>query len=693
MSHLMAPKTHGWKKTPAKSARNNFGLNKLRPYKPDHLRKTVKRKRRTDKFVCPMKYCFKELTRINNHLRQTHGKKDKEEVDRLAAKAIPVKPLPEIALSSSSEDEEEEQQHTDDASYTPFFETFNSEDDDDDYIEVGNRNRNTKDDLEQDDDSEHENEEENESADEEEEDEDDRFVMSSKEEDNVMADFIDFLVSVDGGYKALRCAKRHSKVVMSIVRNNNDCVDYYNLTKREFLVNWIDNFGGKSGTTKTYLGSLKHFFNFCTAQKRDLIDLKQVVRISTLIDQWKRNLWKQIRRSKYDKDLSDLEKMPKLDDLTKFDNSAHVKQAVSTLNMLIATEVIGKLDFCLVRDYMLTTLITDNSTRPGALANMTLREFRKSKKEKEAFVIGVRKHKTDYNGPAFISISFNLMKYMRKYMVCRNQLPGIGNRDHDPVFVSWSGSSMTSNMINIQFQRFWKNAVGESATITSTLMRKFTTTVVHEKYPELKRKTANLLCHSERTATENYALIQKSKSVASTSCELRRALRSNSTSTGRLDTDIKKHFQDEIINGSVNIALVREKMANNKELCGMTDKQIVDRIRYLSKTTERPDVEEDVELPEYVEDPDYVEHPEDVEPPEDVERPYMKSNKRKRINYTTTDVNLLRKHLSQFIKGKKSLIKSELTSFIKNCPELQELLENKGIASLLIKVRTERDRQ
>lgn len=683
----MAPRTHNWPEKAAESARNNFGLNKPRPYKADNLRKTKKRERRTVKFHCPMKHCEKEVTRLRNHLRQKHGKEKKKEIDRLVASAIIVNPLPDDILSSSSE--EEEQNTGEKVPYTPFFEIINEEDSDSDYVDERYCQKGRK--LPEPSQLEQEEEQEDISDDDDsadDEDEDERFVVSSKGEDDLMAEFINFLVSIDGGSKPLRCAKRHSKVVMAIVRSDSQCVDYNNLTKRNFLVNWIDNFNGKPGTTKTYLCSLKHFFNYCTTKNRDIIDLTKIDLITTLIKQWKRSLWKKVRREKHQKDLADLENMPKTEDLLQFDNSDHVKNSIKTLSILSASESIGRQDFCLVRDYVLSTLILDNCSRPGALANMTLQEFRKAKKEKEAHVVGVCRHKTDYNGPAFISISPELIDDMRKYVASRNRLPGIGNRDGDPVFVSWSGNAMTSNMINVQFQRFWKNAVPQTSTITSTLVRKFTTTVVHENLPELKRKTANLLCHSEKTATEHYALYEKSKTAASTSSTLRKSLRSaswSSTSTGRLDDAIKKHFDVEISSGDVTISLVRQKMSQYVDLRQMSEKQIVDRIRYLAKTTGPVG---DVEC-----QPDEDTSIEDTLPSVVEKRSRSSISTRKRTAYTFLDVELIRKHLSQFFDKNEPLIKSEVTNHIKGCSELQQLLKDKGMSSLLIKVRTERDKE
>lgn len=172
-------------------------------------------------------------------------------------------------------------------------------------------------------------------------------------------------------------------------------------------------------------------------------------------------------------------------------------------------------------DYILLNLMLDNSTRTGALKNMTLQEFDSARKQDDGFVVSVRKHKTNYNGPVHMAISHDLYNHMLMYIQWRNKLPGITKSKDDVVFVSWNGNKTRSGMINTQFQRYWNNALGDTiGTITSTLVRKFTkatvyiheyTQYIHEYNPNRKKRTAELLCHSEKTAEQHYALVEKSR--------------------------------------------------------------------------------------------------------------------------------------------------------------------------------------
>lgn len=62
------------------------------------------------------------------------------------------------------------------------------------------------------------------------------------------------------------------------------------------------------------------------------------------------------------------------------------------------------------------SLLVNNLSRPGAIANMTLEEFARRKKEKEGFVLQVFNHKTKKGGPAPVSVSFKGYVDIRKYI-------------------------------------------------------------------------------------------------------------------------------------------------------------------------------------------------------------------------------------------------------------------------------------
>ena len=189
---------------------------------------------------------------------------------------------------------------------------------------------------------------------------------------------------------------------------------------------------------------------------------------------------------------------------------------------------------------------------------MTLYEFEKSTEKKEGFIVSVMKHKTSYKGPAHIVLSHCLYLKIKKYIrFRRNMLDGVSKTDDSYVFLSWSGSPISSSMLSRQFSSFWQKGTGKSC-LNPTIVRKYTTTLVHDKYPELKQNTAHLLCHDIKTAERSYAIIDKRNKVAETSKRIREVQR-ETTFAGDQVTSLSSIFESEIFRGSITLSEVREK--------------------------------------------------------------------------------------------------------------------------------------
>ena len=60
-------------------------------------------------------------------------------------------------------------------------------------------------------------------------------------------------------------------------------------------------------------------------------------------------------------------------------------------------------NYCEARDYLLTSLIFDNVSRPGAISNMTLGEYKRATERVIGYVISVIKYKTVHKDPVNIA--------------------------------------------------------------------------------------------------------------------------------------------------------------------------------------------------------------------------------------------------------------------------------------------------
>ena len=770
-------KQHSWPAKQAEAARNNFRLNQESTRLPETLR--CSKPRNYARRLCPLNHCFKEVKRLGNHLRQYH-KLSNEKARKYIKKSFLA--LPEDvrsesdSVSSETDSEEEEshllQQHFSREIHMPKGDTFNydsGDEDDHDWLgeefflsharksekneiyhceskETDNVHRKMyamNEDESSFEEIQSEEESECESEDVDNEDHEEFFFMSSSKEDELLDEFVSWLQSPDGGKKPERTAMKHKAVVMQIVRHeDSQNVNYKNLYDRAFLNNWMVKYqeeGRQAGTIKTYLGSVLHLLNFLIITEKTIFEFDKIKKIQVILQQWRRNLWKDIQKRKHEKMLIDIARFPKAEEIIVMDKSERTKGAISTLKRHMCTSPkITRSSFCSVRDYLLMYLIFDNASRPGAISNMTLKEFRDAITQNDGYVIRVLNHKTAHKGPANISMSQELFDNVYNYIkFMRNKLPGIRFEDKDTVFVSWSGNKMESNMITMQMNSYWSRIHDKTDRINPTIVRKFTTTTVHKNKPELKQDTAHLLCHGIRTAENHYALIEKQDKASCTSKELRMAQRepAKKVLTSQL---IVKEFQDEILKSSISLTDVRQKISEVDCFVGIRgdvkeEKRILDLVRYRIKINDDRNTPQQCKNVSNVESStctrtrrfeeekskvrtsDHLEESADLaNGGQENEDAYLQGNKRKksfstdamafnfedeesskkkkreRKEYSADDMDLINTHLDSYINSDGAIIREEFEKYVRSKAELKDLINEFGITRLIVKMRTER---
>ena len=338
--------------------------------------------------------------------------------------------------------------------------------------------------------------------------------------------------------------------------------------------------GKKPGTIKTYLESIKQFLDYVSVVGCSSIQVssEEIRNLTILVTRWCRNYHKKIQVQKHSKNLEDLAKLPQPDDINNLDKSSHVSEAVKVISKLVSVRgPPSRKEFCIVRDYLLTYVILENASRPGCISNMTLKELERREIQSDgSYIVSVLNHKTVATaGPAMLSINPDIMRHLMIYLKIRNSLPGISVEDRDPVFVSWSGRRMDSTMVTTQLNQFWKIAVNKdlSRAINPTLIRKMTTTTVHEQEPSRKREVATIMNHDIRTAEKNYFLQEKKKSVSETGAFVRSIIRGGCEN--QMDeSELLKIFPED----NITTADVRDKIMKYPELAAFQEKKLVDKV-------------------------------------------------------------------------------------------------------------------
>ena len=139
---------------------------------------------------------------------------------------------------------------------------------------------------------------------------------------------------------------------------------------------------------------------------------------------------------------------------------------------------------------------------------MTLKEFERAIFRNNGHVISVKKHKTGYKGPAHIACNKGLFKELiifKNYF--RNKLDDISIEPEDTFFVSWNGGAMDSSLITTQMGSYWRRALNKDISkINPTLVRKYTTSTVHEHVPDRKQLICCVIASEWQRANMQYSI-------------------------------------------------------------------------------------------------------------------------------------------------------------------------------------------
>jgi len=268
-----------------------------------------------------------------------------------------------------------------------------------------------------------------------------------------LTEFKNWLVSPDARNKPLRQANQHVVQVSKIwAASSSGIYDIEPLFNRiNIRDNWLVEFESSNkepATVKAYIESLRHFYNFVISDEPKMFRefLKKCPGLVVVCTSWISNYRKKQKQSRWKKDLKQLSQLFTPADIKRLDVSNVVKYAKKLLKTRNCPPSMK--EFTTMRDYLLMYLCLDNASRTGALANMTLDEFQRSKCLSGSYRINVLLHKTlATSGPACIVASVQLMAELNSYVFVRNSLHGVTCEPTDNVFISWSGSEMSSPMV------------------------------------------------------------------------------------------------------------------------------------------------------------------------------------------------------------------------------------------------------
>lgn len=533
--------------------------------------------------------------------------------------------------------------------------------------------------------------EEDYSVEEAEDDESLALVVTPWKSSPLFDQFLHWLTSPDARAKPLRQAQQHVRQVIIILRDSgNDTYELASLFDRKKIRDyWLISFETKckSGTVKSYISSLRMFYHFVIAEDptecESYRDKCEALVITTT--NWISVYRKKVKKCRWERDMVQLTQLFTSSEIKQFDNSELVSYCKSTLRSFRCQENQPTLrQFTNARDFILMSLCLDNASRTGSLANMTLKEFERGVVSNGCYRINVLEHKTvSTSGPACIVATAELYKQMLTYVNMRNKLEGMNNETGDNyVFISWSGSRMSSSMVTAQLNSFWGKAVGhtqERPRVSAALVRKSAVSKVHEHHKDKCKDLANLMCHSEETAKRVYYLQEKSKRAVETSSTLRSVLREPDSSENLRDS-ILKHFGEDIEKRKITLAIVKEKKNACSAFKDILDLTLRDKIRYMISQKSQCD-----------QDNTDIESDDENDETTKLARDGYPGKRKDRVVFSEHDNKDIYVHFGVLIKASaEERVKVSRFKRILKQEVLKPLLKRHGEQTLLSKVRTER---
>lgn len=562
--------------------------------------------------------------------------------------------------------------------------------------------------------------------------------------------FEEWLQGPDGGRKDKRCAVQCSRQVQLVIEYiDKEQPKLSNILHKQILRDkWLSKFEKEKrpGTVKSYLGALNQFYIFLECESPPQINVPPEV-LSCLraqIKVWNKSHHKLIKDRFWEKRLDDLANLKTPEQVKAFDASDVARAAVKALGDfqdLPSGTIPSQCNYTVVRDYLLTLLCINNGSRSGALANMTLGEFRKAHEEDGCLVVKVKNHKTfTTHGPAHLILSSSLHQWMEIFISkFRNSIANGNNDDAAKVFLTWSNQPMQSSQIGCQIGSCWGKVFGKEAGAGgATAFRKAAVSAVHQSDEGQRENLAGLMVHNRSTADRYYLMQAKAKSAVQTSKYLTKIMHveqscpkedvsgtipstSKEVGSGKIpstskevdcisprrrkwlleeEAAIKDLFATNISNKSITMEDVREIANGHPLLCEISPSKVRDKIRSFFKNVEsvlpslpnespqqrlnRIGIQTSVTTNQKKSDDGSEYSPSVVSPSTCV------SKKSFQKLFKDDEYDVFKDTFKDLIETNKSITRDYVKQKIEADPKLCHLLNNYTLLQLADKVRTER---
>ena len=369
----------------------------------------------------------------------------------------------------------------------------------------------------------------------------------------------------------------------------------------------------KPGTSKHYMSSLISFLSFAITENIEInsYTLDDYTSMKLRLFNWRKIYNKEIKEQKWIDDDNQMEVLITPEQVALFEQGELARTAVKLFGKVAEDpEYLTSLsEYTNMRDYLMAGIGLANAHRSGVAANMKFEEFQKAKYDHDSdnFLISVKKHKTlRDHGPAVVCLASQKFNFLTLFVT--NVLP-LFSRNSLNVFVSCNGNNLASGAVSRQINSIWKRSgvYGENIppkrNISSTIIRKSATTLVHDKFTEESQQpVADLLAHNLSTAKKYYRLKDRLKQAITGTRVISQVFKPTEIPVRLRDawspedeSAVESIFKDDISKKEIHMDSVRSKM--EKTNVTKTVRQVYDKVRNIIRQAEEgilalPDEEE-----------------------------------------------------------------------------------------------------
>ena len=327
----------------------------------------------------------------------------------------------------------------------------------------------------------------------------------------------------DAGRKKDRNRLQHASHIRTILEDlepNGTGIDI--LSRDEGYIVWTDWVDAtlairKTGTINAYLGTYQKFLQFVVEERirtTNLPDLdedcKRIFR-NTIpkLKGWRRTVDLEQRPQRTRRILDECDNRLTRQDVDTFLASPLVVHAKRLFEMANKGFPMTEREIGEARDYLLCLITLKTGTRPGALENASLADYKTMRQDPETghHVILVTHHKRQVDGPAMLSLDNELKSLVDTYVM--KMLPRYPEPRDENLFLQSNGKAFHHGTLGKRLPEFWlRSGIRTDLRITATNIRKFIVTVCHQKKSEGVSVSEDVLrramCHSDKVARSNY---------------------------------------------------------------------------------------------------------------------------------------------------------------------------------------------